>query len=220
MKGEFFNDPDGLSSDVPLIISSTFDEFASSLGNPKIENITKDEVIKSLQKQAGFFGGLGDKAAEAYDAYAKTFAESNDAALPQAKTPYDVMVLVQSGFMRQGVIKTANAKVKQKAPVYVDWFGWRPPMFNGRLGAFHTLDICFWFANTDLMLSHTGGGERPGALSEKMSTALLQFMRSGNPNIKELPYWPAYTPDKGEAMILNDHCEQKNDPDREARSHL
>ncbi|HKI43765.1 MAG TPA: carboxylesterase family protein [Balneolales bacterium] len=220
LKGEFFNNPNGLSSDIPLIISSTFDEFASSLGNPKIETITKEEAIKSLRERAGFFGGLGDKAAAAYEAYAKTFAESKDTSLPQAKTPYDVMVLVQSGFMRQGVIRTANAKVKQKAPVYVDWFGWRPPMFNGRLGAFHTLDICFWFYNTNLMLSHTGGGERPRALSEKMSSALLQFMRTGNPNTNELPYWSAYKPDHGETMILNDSCEVKDDPDREAREHL
>jgi para-nitrobenzyl esterase len=220
LKGKFFNNPNGLSSDIPLIISSTFDEFASSLGNPKIENITKEDAIKSLRERAGFFGGLGDKAAGAYEAYAKAFAESHDTALPLAKTPYDVMVLVQSGFMRQGVIRTANAKVKQKAPVYVDWFGWRPPMFNGRLGAFHTLDICFWFYNTDLMLSHTGGGERPRALSDKMSSALLQFMRSGNPNTKELPYWPAYTPASGQTMILNDHCEVKNSPDGEARAHL
>ncbi len=45
-------------------------------------------------------------------------------------------------------------------------------------------------------------------------------MRSGNPNTNELPYWPAYTPDKGETMILNDHCEVKNSPDGEARAHL
>ncbi|HKK46143.1 MAG TPA: carboxylesterase family protein [Balneolaceae bacterium] len=220
LKGEFFNDPNGLSTNVPLIISSTFDEFASSVDNPEIENITKQEAIKRLRERAGFRGGLGDKAPGAYEAYAKAFPESNDSALPQATSPYDVMVLVQSGSMRNGVVRTANAKVKQKAPVYVDWFGWKPPMFNGRLGAFHTLDICFWFANTDLSLSHTGGGERPRALSEKMSSALLQFMRSGDPNTKELPYWPAYTPEDGATMILNDHCEVKNNPDGEARAHL
>lgn len=220
LNGEFFNNPNGLSSNIPLIISSTFHEFASSASNPEIENITKPEAIQRLQNRAGFRGGLGDKAAGAYEAYAKAFAQTNDTALPVAKTPYDVMVLVQSGSTRNGVVRTANAKFKQKAPVYVDWFGWRPPMFNGRLGSFHTLDICFWFSNTDLMLSHTGGGERPRALSQKMSTALLQFMRRGEPNTKELPYWPAYTPDNGETMILNDHCEVKNDPDREARAHL
>jgi para-nitrobenzyl esterase len=51
-----------------------------------------------------------------------------------------------------------------------------------------------------------------------MSGALLQFMRIGDPNGGGLPQWPAYTVDNGETMILDDVCEVKNDPDREARA--
>jgi para-nitrobenzyl esterase len=86
--------------------------------------------------------------------------------------------------------------------------------------AFHCLDICFWYANTDVMLTHTGGGKRPRALSEKMSNALLAFMRTGNPSVKGLPKWSPYSKEKGETMILNDVCELKNDPDKEARKAL
>jgi len=50
-----------------------------------------------------------------------------------------------------------------------------------------------------------------------MSDALLCFMHSGNPNCEALPEWPAHAIDNGETMILNDVCEVKNDPDREAR---
>ena len=121
---------------------------------------------------------------------------------------------------RQGVINTATAKLKQPAPVYVAWFGWEPPLFDGRMRAFHCSDICFWFYNTDLMLTHTGGGKRPRTLSEKMSDALLSFMRCGDPNSKSLPEWPKFTLDNGETMILNDVCEVKNDPDGEARKQL
>jgi carboxylesterase type B len=32
-----------------------------------------------------------------------------------------------------------------------------------------------------------------------------------------LPTWPRYTSAKGETMILDDVCEVRNDPDREAR---
>jgi para-nitrobenzyl esterase len=125
------------------------------------------------------------------------------------------MTLIASN--RQGVVETANAKSKQQAPVYVAWFGWEPPMYSGRMRAFHCLDICFWFANTDLMLTHTGGGKRPRDLSDKMSDALLQFMRTGNPNAGGLPDWPVYTQERGETMVLNDESVVKNDPDREAR---
>lgn len=83
--------------------------------------------------------------------------------------------------------------------------------------AFHCLDICFWFKNTDRMFTHTGGGRNPRLLSDKMSSALLNFMRTGDPNGWDLPMWPMYSKEKGEVMILDNICEVKNDPDREAR---
>jgi para-nitrobenzyl esterase len=86
--------------------------------------------------------------------------------------------------------------------------------------AFHCSDICFWYFNTDLMLTHTGGGARPRKLSEMMSGSLLQFMKKGDPNGGGLPQWPKYGSENGETMLLNDVSEVKNDPDREARKSL
>lgn len=121
---------------------------------------------------------------------------------------------------RVRVVETANAKLKQGEPVYVAWFGWCPPLFDNRMRAFHCSDICFWLKNTDRMYTHTGGGKVPRALSDKMSGALLSFMRTGRPDGGGLPAWPAYTQEKGEVMILNNTCEVRNDPDREARRSL
>ncbi len=45
-------------------------------------------------------------------------------------------------------------------------------------------------------------------------------MRTGDPNGKGLPEWPKYTAETGELMILDDECEVRNDPDREARKLL
>lgn len=208
-KGTFFSDASGVSSDVPMLICSTFEEWAMSRTNPELEEITADAAKEMLKERAGFRGGLGDKAPAVYDAYAASF--------PDAK-PIEIMCLIASN--RQAVVNTSNAKSVQGAPVYVAWFGWQPPMFNNRMRAFHCLDICFWFNNTDLMLTHTGGGARPRALSEKMSDALLQFMKTGNPNTPSLPEWQAYSPENGEVMILDDTCQMANDPDREARKAL
>jgi para-nitrobenzyl esterase len=203
-KEEFYSND--LSANVPMLLSTTFHEWSMSRFMPELENISKEKAIDNLALQAGFSGGLGEKAAKVYDAYSKTF--------PEAK-PIEIMTLISSN--RKGAIETVNAKAKQVAPVYLAWFGWEPPLFDKRMRAFHCLDISFWFYNTDLMLTHTGGGARPRALSDKMSDALLNFMRTGNPNTASLPEWPAYTKDKGETMILNDDCVVKNDPDREGR---
>lgn len=207
--GDFFAESEGLSSDVPMIISSTFHEWSMSRNNPEMEEISAEKAIEMLKGPIGFGGNLGEKSEEIYHAYAKIF--------PKAK-PIEIMTLIISN--RKNVIETANAKVLQKAPVYVAWFGWEPPLFNKRMRAFHCLDICFWFANTDVMLTHTGGGKRPRALSDKMSGALLNFMETGNPNGGGLPDWPRYTKEKGETMVLKDHPEVLNDPDREARNLL
>lgn len=205
-KGQFYADASGLSSDVPMLISTTFHEWGMARTLPEMELLTAAKTKEMLKERAGLGGGLGEKAPAVYDAYAKAF--------PQAK-PIEIMTLVSSN--RKGAIETANAKASQKAPVYLAWFGWEPPMFDQRMRAFHCLDICFWFANTDLMLTHTGGGKRPRTLSDQMSGALLQFMKTGNPNGGGLPRWDSYTTAKGETMVLNDQFELQDDPDREAR---
>jgi para-nitrobenzyl esterase len=100
------------------------------------------------------------------------------------------------------------------------WFGWEPNLYNGRMRAFHCIDICFWYDNTDRMYTHTGGGKRPRELATKMSASLLAFMKTGNPNGAGLPTWPKFTVEKGETMVLNDVSEVQNDPDRAARTAL
>jgi len=198
-----------LSSNVPMIFCSTFYERSPSSFDSSIENITLDEAKKLIKTTWGFSGPVGDKSSAIIDEYAKNFPD---------RKPIEILSLVLSN--RKQVIATADAKIKQKAPVYVAWFGWNPPLFDGRLRAFHTMDIGFWFYNTDVQISHTGGGARPRKLAAKMSDALVQFMKTGDPKGVGLPDWPMYTKENGETMILDDTCEVKNDPDREARKSL
>ena len=192
-----------LSSDIPMIICTTFNETSPSRFDSSLENITFDGVKEQLQ------GRYGDKTGEIVDAYAKAFPD---------KKPIEIWSMVISN--RQRAIEVANAKAKQEAPVYLAWFGWDTPMFDGRLRAFHTMDIGFWFYNTDVQISHSGGGARPRSLSGKMADTLVQFMKTGDPIGGGLPDWPGYTTENGETMILNDVSEVKNDPDREARKSL
>ncbi|HEX2970188.1 MAG TPA: carboxylesterase family protein [Bacteroidales bacterium] len=205
----YFPEPTPVSAGVPMLICSTLNESAPSRTDAALENVTLDEVKEKIKGRSGFSSGMGDKAAEVVDAYVKAFPE---------KKPVEIWSMVTSN--RQGVVTLADAKSKQEAPVYVAWFCWQPPLFDNRMRAFHCSDICFWFYNTDLMLTHTGGGARPRKLSDKMSGALLNFMKTGNPDNGGLPSWTPYTPENGEVMVLDDISELKFDPDREARKSL
>ena len=197
------------AADVPMIISSVENEQSPSWTDAALENVTMDQVVEKLTQRAGFGAGFGDKARSVVEAYAKAFP---------GKKPVEIWSLASSN--RQSVVALADVKTKQPAPVYVNWFTWQPPLFDNRMRAFHCVDICFWFYNTDLMLTHTGGGPRPKALATKMAGALLQFMKTGNPNGSGLPVWPKYTAATGETMIFDDTCKVENDPDREARMAL
>jgi para-nitrobenzyl esterase len=198
-----------LSSDIPMIICSTFYERSPSSYDSSLENITLDKAKELAKTTRGFGVSLAENASKVIDAYAKNFPD---------KKPIEILAMAISN--RTSSISTANAKAQQKAPVYLAWFGWNTPLFDGRLRAFHTMDIGFWFYNTDVQISHTGGGARPRKLAAKMSDALVQFMKTGNPKGEGLPVWPRYTSANGETMILDDICEPKNDPDREARKSL
>jgi para-nitrobenzyl esterase len=197
------------AANVPMIICSTENEQAPAWTDATLMNVTLPQVADRLKERAGFGPGLGEKAKDVVDAYAKAFSD---------KKPVEIWSLVSSN--RQGVVTLANAKVKQPAPVFVSWFAWQPPLFDGRLGAFHCIDICFWFNNTDLMYTHTGGGARPRTLAAKMSKSLVQFMKTGDPNGGGLTPWSKYTSANGETLVLDDVPAMKNDPDREPRKAL
>jgi para-nitrobenzyl esterase len=205
----FYPEASDLASDIPMIVCSTFYERSPSSFDSSLEDITLDKAKELVKTMRGFGPGLGDNSPAIIDAYAKSFPD---------RKPIEILAMVLSN--RKNAIELCNVKSKQAAPVYLAWFGWNTPLFDGRLRAFHTMDISFWFYNTDVQISHTGGGARPRKLASQMSGSLAQFMRTGNPNGGGLPEWPRYTADKGETMILDDISEVQNDPDREARKSL
>jgi para-nitrobenzyl esterase len=127
------------------------------------------------------------------------------------------MIATDAGFSG-GVHTEADRKTAQgKAPVYKYYFTWQSPVREGKLRCFHTLEIPFVMENVDEGKSMTGSGQDRYALSDKMSAAWTAFARTGNPNAKGLPHWPAFTPDQRATMVFNDEIKLVNDPYKEAR---
>ena len=194
----------GMSENIPLMINTTFHEWTPSRSDASLEKVTWEEITEKISAR------FGEKSSLIVSAYKKQFPTAS---------PVEIWALILSN--RKNAVATADAKSKNgKAPVYVSWFGWQPPLFDGRMRAFHCIDICFWFYNTDLMFTHTGGGKRPRALSSKMANSFIQFVKTGNPNGGGLPEWLPYSSERGETMILDDLCLLQNNPDGEARKSL
>ena len=199
--GPLFDPADATLPDIPMLLCTTLQEWNPNRDNPELENISLDSVVECVAPL------YGEKSRAVVEAYARTF--------PQYR-PVEIWAMLL--WPRTAVVQTADLKSAQAAPVYMAWFQWQPPLFDGRQRAFHCIDICFWLHNTDVMLTHTGGGARPRRLSDRMSDALLAFMRTGNPNCPALPDWPAYTPERGDVMVLDDVCSVQPDPDRACRT--
>ena len=191
---------DDVAKNVPLMLCTTSSEFALSKENLELENIDFAGAVAMVRDQFG-------------QANAENILKAYQAAFP-AKKPIELVNLTVA--QRKNVLATADAKYAQGTPVYLAWFDYNAPLFGGRIRAFHCSDICYWFKNTDLMVTHTGGGAEPRGVSDQMSAALLAFMRTGNPNCPEIPQWPAYTPEDAPTMIFDVKSEVKNAPDRAA----
>ena len=202
--GTFFQDSQAHSAKIPLMLCTTSSEFSLSKENAQLEAISVDDAIAMVRDSFG-----QPDAEKVFKAY--------QAAFP-GKKPIEIINMIVAN--RASVLATADAKYGQGAPVYLALFDYNAPLFNGRIRAFHCSDICYWFKNTDLMVTHTGGGAEPRKVSDQMSAALLAFMRTGNPNCKEIPEWPAYTPEDAPTMIFSTNTEMRNAPDREALSLL
>ena len=116
---------------------------------------------------------------------------------------------------------TARTFTKKRAPAYMFQFGYVPVTARerARYGAGHGSDIAFAF-NT---LNARWGAPTEATAEEKelariMNTYWTNFAKTGNPNGKGLPVWPAYDIQKEEILDidLDGKVVSKSDP-RKAR---
>jgi para-nitrobenzyl esterase len=82
-------------------------------------------------------------------------------------------------------------------------------------GSFHGLDIPLAFNNVDLRPDWTGNSEEAWKLADKMSSAWLNFAKTGNPNVEGmLPEWGPYKEENGNTMYFDNECKIVNNHDR------
>jgi para-nitrobenzyl esterase len=198
-----------LSANVPLLIGSVETEV-TFMPRQQLDPID----------DAGLHGRV-KQAARCDDAKADQLIEVYRKGRPGISNIDLYLILASDTSFRAGVRTEADRKAAQaaqgNAPVYMYYFTWRSPVRDGKLKAFHTLEIPFVFENVDIGKPMTGTGQDRYALADKMSRAWVAFARTGNPSHKGLPNWPAYTLDQRATMIFNNDCKTVNDPGKEER---
>jgi para-nitrobenzyl esterase len=196
-----------LSSNVPLLISSTETEIA---WNARMNFDPIDDAV--LHNRVKEYAKVDDAAADRLIAvYKKGWPKADNLTLA-------LILGTDVSNFRTGTGTEAERKaMAMKAPVYKAYFQWYSPVRGGALRAYHTLDIPFVFENTAITESMNGTGPQLQPLSDKMSSAYVAFARTGNPNTKMLPKWEPFTMEKRGMMIFNNECRFANDPFKEQR---
>jgi len=205
--GPFDPTASDLSSSVPLMIGSTETEITWNV-NYKGDEIDDAQLHVRVKDAAKVDDAAADRLIAVYRK-GRPKAGNLDIAL--------ILGTDVSNF-RTGTDTEAERKAMAgRAPVYKYYFQWYSPVREGKLRAYHTLDIPFVFQNVDIAESMTGKGPERYALADRMSATYAAFARTGNPNTKSLPKWAAFTTDRRATMIFNNQCRAVNDPFREER---
>lgn len=188
------------SKDIPVMLGTTIHEFSMSTYVPQLRTATKQAAVEYLRATK-----FGDRTEEFVEIFEKTYPDY------QPKDLFDTDIT-----FRPSTIAQANVKVAQQgAPVYMYMFTWESPVMDGILRSTHCMEIPFVFNNADRHASMTGGSAEALKLADTMSQAWINFARTGNPDAKGLPHWPAYDPEEGAMMIFNNTCEVKYNHDKE-----
>ena len=189
-----------LSKNIPLMLGTTKNEFVSTafIG---MSDATAEQAM-------GFVKNRYKEKADAYVAAVKK-------AYPADTKPTD-LIDIDVNF-RPGAVVQANEKsaVAGGAPVYMYLFTWQSPSVGGKYKAMHCMELPFVFNNIARCEEMTGGTKEAYLLSDKMSSAWINFARNGNPNHSGLPNWTAYNAQNTSTMFFDNECVVKPQQDKE-----
>jgi len=190
-----------ISADVPLLTGTNLHEGVSGLDRPEANAMRVEELNRLVKEE------FGEGSQTIIDAYRRDY--------PKA-TPFDLYAIIAAASFRRPAFEQAIRKAALgSAPAYSYIYSWRTPVLDNRPGSFHACEIAFTFDNAEICDHYSGGTPEAFVLSKQISTAWVNFARTGNPNHDGLPHWPTYTAEHRTTMYFNTPCEVRNDPEGE-----
>ncbi len=158
----------GAGADVDLMAGTTTEEWRFFLvPTGAIDRVTEERLLTTARV-------MGLDVEHALSVYR--------ASRPQV-TPGDLLsALITDWFFRIPAIRLAEAREKNRGSTHMYEFAWRSPLFDGRFGAVHALEIGFVFDNLGIKGAMTlAGNEPPQALADVMHRAWVAFATNGSP---------------------------------------
>jgi len=192
------------SAAIPMVIGNTRDETRAFLGNdPGNFALDWTTLPAQLEKQ------------QLVDLLPSVVIEHYRRLYPHYTASEVFFAATTAGRSWRGAVEELEARARQPATAAPTWayqLDWPSPVQEGRLRAFHTLDIPLVFDNAGLPTARTGGGADARALAATMSDALVAFARHGNPNHAGLADWAPYTLPQRRTMLFDVRSRGADDP--------
>lgn len=179
---------------IPLIVGTTFGEFAMTPLPFHKNEIEPEEVYRILQKQ------FGENTDELLRLFRESYPGKNEADLLTLDTLFRVPT---KEFIRSFAAEGGK--------VYSYLFALEFP-YHDNMTAWHCSDIPFVFHNTDCV-PIANISEVSDRLEERMFRAVIRFAETGDPNGAGLPQWDVSTDTEEATMIFDCTCEVRHNHD-------
>jgi para-nitrobenzyl esterase len=174
---------EGATAGIDLMVGNTAEEWRFFIVPTGLLDLVTDQQLQFFSRAYGLPG------IDALGPYRTSMPDASQGDLLAA--------LITDWFFRIPALRLAEAHAANGGTPYVYELAWRSPMFGGRLGACHALEIGFVFDNLDKSGPMVGSNP-PQSLATAMHNAWVEFARSANPG------WQPYSEERRVVMRYAD----------------
>ncbi len=188
----------GSAAGVPLLVGTTLEEWKLfALVDPTVSTLSEAGLEERLSRW------LGPAAKAVVETYRKARLERGEPIGPR-----DLYLAIETDrCFRIPSVRLAEAQGTHSPSVYAYLFTWKSPLWNGMLGACHSIELGFVFGTLrDRGIGQfAGSGPQAEELSAKVMDSWIAFARSGDPSTRSLS-WPRYTTAERATLVLGETC--------------
>ena len=203
----------GDAADIPILIGTNRDEFKLFTFADR-NRMSDDEFVKRIRRIARRADTGENHVTERLMAtYGPRIGERD----PGANQRW--VALQSDRIFHYPATRLADAQAIHQPDTYTYLFDWQPPLLGGALGACHGLELPFVFGamRTGVLRAGLVADRSAGPLSDSMQAAWTSFARTGQPDLGDLPEWPAYEDKRHYTMSLGGDRGVLRDPHEGAR---